>query len=374
MYNKIREKVIKHKLLFQIIHFFFTPIRIVKEFFIRRKMATQLIAQYSGLQKRDKKIFYFGVPEHNNLGDLAQTYCTREWISANYPNYKVIEIKTRISFDKKFVDYIKQILNINDIFIFQSGYCTRDTNPDHLMHKHIMNNFPNQKAVILPQTVKLKSLKEIEKTKNIFSKCDHLLFLARDTVSYEQAKCFMNLSQLELFPDIVTSMIGKEHKRIDKAGILLCVRNDDEKFYSDIEIENIIQKLYALTNIVDITDTNSHLCIEETYNNLENIILNKIKTFKKYKVIITDRYHGTIFSLIANTSVIVIKTTDHKVTSGLNWFNGIYDKSSVCFADNLDMAVSLAKDILTNEQIIINNDYFYKTYYEHKLKEKIHKL
>lgn len=44
-----------------------------------------------------------------------------------------------------------------------------------------------------------------------------------------------------------------------------------------------------------------------------------------YKVVITDRYHGTIFSLIANTPVIIIKSTDHKVTTGADWFKGIYD-------------------------------------------------
>lgn len=371
MYSEIREKILKYEKLFQVIHFFFTPIRIFKEFLVRRQMAIQLIECYSELKKSNKKIFYFGVPEHNNLGDMAQTYCTRQWLKSNYPNYKVVEIRTRISFDKKFLEFVKKILGENDIFIFQSGYCTRDKNPDHLMHINIMKRFPEQKAVILPQTVKLKSKKEIQKTKDIFSACNHLLFIARDNISYEQARHFVCTKQLELFPDIVTSLIGRAHKNLEKEGVLLCVRNDGEKFYSNEEIDDVIQQLKTVVSVVDKTDTNSRLGVWETYKNLENIIYEKVESFRKYKVIITDRYHGTIFSLVADTPVIVIKTNDHKVTSGVDWFKGVYEENSVRLADSLNEAVLYAKDVLAKEELIINDDYFYRTYYKERLKERI---
>ncbi len=60
------------------------------------------------------------------------------------------------------------------------------------------------------------------------------------------------------------------------------------------------------------------------------------------KLIITDRYHGTILSLVAGTPVIVIKTTDHKVTTGAEWFRGVYD-DYVYLAESLQQAYDIAK-------------------------------
>lgn len=374
MYNEIRNCILKYEWLFNIIHFIYTPFRILKEYFARRKMTNELIEKHYYLEKNDKKIFYFGVPEHNNLGDMAQTYCIRKWITDNYPNYQIMEIRTRISYDKKFVKFIKNILCSDDFFLFQSGYCTRDKNPDHLMHLNIMAQFPYQKAIILPQTVKIQSKKDIQKTKRIFSHCEKLLFIARDKISYEQAKIFTKENQLDLYPDIVTSLIGRIQTNTEKKGVLLCVRNDSEKYYLDSDIKKLKEDLIPHSDIVNVTDTNSHLDVWETYKNLEKIILEKIIDFSKYKVIITDRYHGTIFSLIANTPVIVIKTNDYKVTSGVEWFEGVLNESSIKLANDLKQASEMAIEILKNTLSVENDDYFYRTFYQNSLKKRIQKV
>ena len=367
MYNEIRNRIMEYPRVFAVIHFFFTPIRVVKEFILRRKLAKNLIRQNRDIKKSDKKIFYFGIPEHNNLGDLAQTFCTNKWIKQNYPDYKIIQLRTRVSFDKAFIRYLKSILNDQDIFIFQSGYCTRDKNPDHIMHLSIMKRFPKQCAIILPQTVKLVSKKEIEKTKLIFSNCEHFLFLARDHISYNKATEFLRKEQIALFPDIVTSMIG--HKQIvsQRDGILFCVRNDDEKYYSDEKIHLAVECLHNVTPHIDITDTNIDIDVHTAYNNLKDVIQNKITDFSRYQVIITDRYHGTIFSLIANTPVVIIKTNDHKVTAGYEWFKGIFTEDSIRLAKDLDEAIVMAEQIYQKPKEIQNSDYFYREYYQSKL-------
>lgn len=55
--------------------------------------------------------------------------------------------------------------------------------------------------------------------------------------------------------------------------------------------------------------------------------------------------YGTIFSLIASTPVIVLQTTDHKVTTGADWFKGIYD-DYVFVAQDLQDAHRIAEEIL----------------------------
>ncbi|HIT67889.1 MAG TPA: polysaccharide pyruvyl transferase family protein [Candidatus Merdisoma merdipullorum] len=374
IYNICRKEILKYDNVFQIISFAFTPVRVVKEYYKRRKRAIQLIKFHRNVNRNEKKIFYFGIPEHTNLGDMAQMYCIKKWVADNYPNYKVIEINTNISFDNMFLNYIKKILGPDDIFLFQSGYCTTDKHLDHYMHIKVMKKFPNQKSVILPQTVNLKSAKTINKSKNVFAYCGRLLFIARDNISYERAKYFIDEKQLEIFPDIVTSLIGKYNTKYERKGVLFCVRNDHEKFYKDDEINIAIAKLKKDTEVIDKADTNSYLKFSEIYKKLEAVIVDKINSFAKYEVVITDRYHGVIFSLIANTPVIVIKTNDHKVIAGMDWFKGIYDKEAIYMAKDLDDAIKVAELFLKRKKQINNTDYFYQNYYKDKLRERINLL
>lgn len=368
LYDKIRGKIYENQTAFKVIRFFFTPVRHTREYYNRRNMAETIITKYRGLTKNDHIVFYFGIPEHNNLGDMAQTFCTRKWIKDNYPSYKIVEIRTRASFDRKMINFIKGIVTEDDLFVFQSGYCTRDTNADHLMHVNIMSIFPEQRAVILPQTVLLKTKKEIERTRQIFNGTSKLLFIARDAISYEKAKEFVGLEKLRVYPDIVTSLIGSWSEEKSREGVLYCMRNDDEKYYSDDAIQKSMNDMRKVTGVVDITDTNSDWGVWETYDNFEQIIEEKIRSFSEYQAIITDRYHGTIFSLIANTPVIVVRTNDHKVSSGVDWFDGVYEKSSVVLADNLQDAQKKARYIIENNIRVNNSTYFMDHYYKTKLK------
>lgn len=94
--------------------------------------------------------------------------------------------------------------------------------------------------------------------------------------------------------------------------------------------------------------------------------------YSKYKVVITDRYHGTIFSLVACTPVIVLKTTDHKVITGAEWFKGIYD-DYLFRAESLEEAYIKLKDTITLRHEYKLKPYFKAEYYD-KLKAEIEKI
>ncbi|WP_306792059.1 polysaccharide pyruvyl transferase family protein, partial [Agathobacter rectalis] len=361
----------KHKRLFTVIHFFYSPIRNSREYINRRKITNDVIKSYAKMDNSKNTIYYLGIPEHNNLGDIAQTYCTLKWIEDNYSEYNILKIRTRASFDKKMLRFVDKIWKENDFILFQSGYCTRYKNPDHLMHKTIAKIYSDKKMIILPQTVKLSNKRDVEETRKIFKKCTRFVFFARDKISFNSAKKFVSEDKLYCFPDIVTSLIGRVNiERKEKNGVLICVRNDDEKYYTDKDINNLILHLKKITEKVDKRDTNSDYSVEYTYSHLEEVIIKMVKTFAQYRVIITDRYHGTIFSLIANTPVIVVKTNDHKVTSGLEWFRGCYDTRAVQKANDLEQAYLLARPFLQDERICIENpDILFAKYYESYMAE-----
>ena len=90
-----------------------------------------------------------------------------------------------------------------------------------------------------------------------------------------------------------------------------------------------------------------------------------IEKFSTYRVVITDRYHGTIFSAIASTPVIVINSADHKLSSGVKWFPQEVFNDAVQYAENLDAAYEMAQKILVQEgRTYKNPPYFKKKYWD----------
>lgn len=368
MYDQIKEVLKPYRTIYNTIKFLITPYRFIRERVIRRKLACIAEEEYSKFDRSKRTIFYLGIPEHNNLGDIAQTYCTCKWIKENYPDSNLLKVRTKATHDKKFIDFIKNNISSNDIIFFQSGYCTRYKNPDHIMHKHIASCFPLARMIVLPQTVKLLNNKDQEETKSIFSKCEKLTFICRDKISYNSAKYFLSIRQIELFPDIVTSLIGRmKYKKRDRSGALICVRNDDEKFYTDQQIKVLYDNLKTVFKNVEIRDTNSPYSLDYTFSNLDKVIEEMVSIFSQYEVIITDRFHGTIFSLIADTPVIVVKTNDHKVLSAIEWFDGLFPDKSVQFSDDLIHAYSKAKEIHELHPSINNPPVLYNSYFKEKL-------
>ncbi len=258
---------------------------------------------------------------------------------------------------------LKEAYRPGDMIVYQSGYTTTDLggHADE-MHRAVMNILPDAKMLMLPQTIFFQH----EKNKQMASKCynamKNMLFLARDRISYNMALEMFPDLPVKQFPDIVTTLIGNYSFNYKREGILFCCRNDSEKYYSDEEINKLMNKCHKLCK-VDKTDTTKPGRTSDIVKHAEKYIENEVDKYAHYKLIITDRYHGTILSLVAGTPVIIIKTTDHKVTTGAEWFRGIYD-DYVYVADSLEDAYALAEQILHKPLDHNLQPYFEKEYYD----------
>lgn len=319
-------------------------------------------------------IFYLGITNHSNLGDMAQYYCILNWIKENYSEYQLVkfESNTVVSPISHWMDKFKNIYKNDDIIIFQSGYTTQDLGGNHEeMHRLIIDNFPNAKILMMPQTIFFNKEENRRRTSLSYDKANHMLFLARDYVSYQQAKKMFPHINIMAFPDIVTTLIGTKSFNTNREGVCLCRRNDGEKYYSESQLKELENKIENFS-FVDVIDTTINASVKTIRKNLEHFIMNEIERFSHYQVTITDRYHGTIFSLVAGTPVIIIKTTDHKVITGADWFKGIYD-GYVYVARDLDDALFRARSICSDFQYHELNPYFKEKYYDH-LKEYFEKI
>lgn len=318
-----------------------------------------------------KRIWYFCVPTHSNLGDQAQACCIEKYFRKFFSDHIVFKLSNNAFdfYEEKILMILKEKIKETDLIFFQSGYTFTGIHPYENMHRKIVENFPYNKIVFLPQTVKFKNQKILENVQNFYGKYDNIYFFARDKISYDIYKSiFPEHRNVHCFPDIVTTEIGNyDFNNNERNGILLCVRNDVEKLYSFQEISLFKEKLQKIAK-VSLSDTNSETkenSLKEYWKKIEETI----DDYAQYQVIITDRYHGTIFALIANTPVIILKTTDHKVVTGADWFEGVYE-DYVYVVNDLEEASQVAYQIVTGFEYRKLPSYFKEKYYD-RLKDII---
>ena len=198
----------KHNFLNNIVRLIYKPIKWFKLRHILKKYKKIGLEKIEHINKKERNIFYFGVPIHCNMGDLAQYYCIKKWFKENYTNYTIYEFETYCTYNNLFIKKLKEKIKNEDLIFFQSGYCTKEIHLDHYMHRKIVFNFRQNKIVFFPQTVNFASIRQLKKTASIYGKHPNLIFLARDQKSYEVSKKYFN-NKVVLFPDIVTTLIGK---------------------------------------------------------------------------------------------------------------------------------------------------------------------
>lgn len=345
-------------------------IRKIRKLSLSRKEYKKVSDKIYSSEELHNRVFFFCAAIHPNLGDLAQRFCIENWITENFPNSDIIVVPSICFtwFKKQTLITIKSIVKETDVLVFQSGYTMSDFHPDDNVRKYILKQYNRNSCIIFPQTILYKDLKKEDTIKIVLNQHKRLLLLARDQISYKYASnSFFNV-KCRLYPDIVTSLIGKyDFSQNCRLGIGMCLRNDGEKFYSYKQIDDLVNELKKYEE-VEITDTDCGKIKDFENDTIKKEIFNKIKKFSKYKVIITDRYHGTIFSLIAGTPVIVIKTNDHKVSSGVNWFNDVYH-DYVYYAESLEEVPALVTKIINMQFSYQLHSYFKEKYYDNLKKE-----
>lgn len=95
---------------------------------------------------------------------------------------------------------------------------------------------------MLPQTIFFKSKDNEKRTAECYNSMKHMLFLARDRISFGMAKQMFPDIPVMQFPDIVTTLIGNYSFNYSRDGIMFCCRDDGEKYYSDEEISLLMNK------------------------------------------------------------------------------------------------------------------------------------
>ena len=343
--------------------------RLYKYFWTRHAYSSKCYCKYVIKKVKDKNIWLLGVPRSLNLGDHAQVMCSEELFEEQYPDYNIFEFDSvQLMNDHcMLLDCIASVIKKDDIVFFQSGYNFTDMYPfQEEMHRETVKRIRNNKIIFLPQTISFKKPYEendfVQESYALYKNNPNIFLMCRDKKSLSIANEALPSIRAIAFPDTVTTMIGRARlPQVNKGGVLLCVRHDEEGIFDESDLLKLKLGLGKIGK-VEMIDTSvkspSQFFIRRNRKKYVMKILNNIH---EKKVVITDRYHGLIFSAVANTPVVLLRTIDHKITEGIKWFPDNM-RSHMRIASSFEEAIQQAEE-LSIEPEFNNDTYFYESYY-----------
>ncbi len=263
-----------------------------------------------------KSVYLAMTPEHGNLGDHA--IAQSEISLLNELKIPFIELT-----DRKLIK-IKEnnglsVMNGRTILVHGGGFLGTIWPNMEMLLRDIVKSNPKSRIILFPNTVYYENsdsgLAEFEESKRVYNHHKYLKIYAREKTSYHLMKKAYN--SVSVAPDMVFLM-NKSVMEIDRKGCILCLRNDRERTRSDKGddiINSFVKNLFGDSiNMLDMVVPYS-----VSAENREKELEKQFNSFKNVKLVVTDRLHGMIFSVITGTPCIVIDSKSPKIRGCYEW-------------------------------------------------------
>lgn len=283
--------------------------------------------------KDQKKILILGVADYNNLGDHAIAYAQRNFLNntlADATEYMIVEVPSRTP-----VWHIFPIITENDIILFTGGG-NLGTKYSFLseLFLPIIKRFPENKKLFFPQSYTFNLTDNLEKyhteVKDVFAKSGkNLTIVARESKSFNKFKEMFTENTVLLTPDIVLSVTDRLETTTARNGILVMMRDDDEKVLDSDTQSKMIQQLSMIAPLTTSdTVTTNFISISDREQELDQ----KWNAVQTSELIVTDRLHGMIFAKITKTPCIVFDNYNSKIQ--MTCKDWLKDEPNIVFVDH----------------------------------------
>lgn len=308
----------------------------------------------------DNRIFLMSTPWHGNLGDQAIILAEYQILEKVYPKKKIIEIPTLV-IQSIFMRFdFKLPMQRNDVIALHGGGNLGSLyKNEEDVHRWIVDMYRENKIFFMPQSIFFSDdsygQEDLNKSKMIYDCAKDFTIMERDEVSHSKGRLYFPKAKHVLMPDIVNALdISEKLGPVSRQGVCFFLRNDKEKVLKDDVVKEIRSYLQAKRIPEFFSDTVISKTLKFNAKRWK-CVLEKLQMAKASRLVITDRYHGTIFSVITHTPVIVFKSYDTKISAGVKWFEKL---SWVHYMDNNsigDICTLIDKYCLSDE--VICNDY-----------------
>lgn len=267
------------------------------------------------------KAFVFLAADYGNIGDLAITSAQARFLTRHSGKPNVVLVP--ISRTRSLLRPIKKQITPTDLVTVIGGGNMGSLYPDiEELRQLVVRSFPRNRIVCFPQTLDWDqspdSTEALKKIAHVYSQHDDLHVFARESVTWAKLRDLLGASssvQIGYAPDIVLSATAADlgATTIDpRAGILQCMREDRERAVTGDQRKVLVAALASTGMEVGITDTHAGGA-RLSRDHCEELVRNKIIQFRSAKLVVTDRLHGMILSLVAGTPCLVLPNANHKI-------------------------------------------------------------
>ncbi|WP_049945684.1 glycosyltransferase [Butyrivibrio sp. LC3010] len=313
---------------------------------IKKRITTSDFCDFSLQAGKTKRIVYFELPCFDNLGDHAIAFVSEQILETKCKEFKEYQLFIVDGWDTdRAIKSLRKHILPNDVIVCQGGGNFGSLYEfAEVFRRKVLKAFRNNKIIIMPQTVFYsdddKGRRELNADKKIIKGCNDITIFVRDAKSYELMKQYFECT-VEQLHDVVSFFDAKYLCEKEKNGIIVCLRSDKESALNAKDKKNIIDICERITDKALVTDT----CVkyEVTSKMRREILEKKIKLFGSARLVITDRLHGMIFSVITGTPCIVIGNNHHKVYETYKTFS---DCKYIRFVPSLDGLEKKIQDML----------------------------
>jgi exopolysaccharide biosynthesis predicted pyruvyltransferase EpsI/GT2 family glycosyltransferase len=296
----------------------------------QRSIRMQGLELINQLRQR-KKILFVGTAEHKNIGDAAITLAEQKLFLEQFPDYYQVEVST-YEFAAKF-SFLKAIENDDDLIVIHGGGNIGSLyREEEELHRKVIAAFPDKTILIMPQTVYFEDsksgYKELELSKEIYNKHGKLKIYTRGETSLSVIHRFFPNVEAEVRPD--STIILNRTQESARKGILLCLRNDNESILTEADTNAVVT---AVRKVDSEFETSDNMYDEDITRDIRSsVVEEELKRFASKKLVITDRLHGMLFSVITGTPVIVLKSCGYKIEEYYKEF--FHDAKGIEFIGN----------------------------------------
>lgn len=337
----------------------------MKDIFVAPNAIDRFLNDYSFVNMiKDKKIFLVGTAEHSNIGDAAIVAGEYEFLKKYYPDYKIVEIST-YKFEEEYPLMQSVITNDDMIFIHGGGNLGTLYSNEENVRRTVINDYPNNKIVILPQTIYFSDdesgKKELLISSKIYNRHKHLTIFTRGLESLTFAKRHFSRA-------CCVNMLDSAHMLhadygYERNGVLLCIRDiTDESGLTENQYDTVFKLVKGV--YPDVETSKNIYCDDIPKEIRRRVVDNELRLFSRHKVIVTDRLHGLIFSVITRTPCVLLSAYNQKIAE---FAENFADSNAVFFIDkDISKLLPSIKEALRvtspTYPIFDKNDFFFQMF------------